>query len=73
MHFRMTQRNSNPISKEQSLFRLTQRSSNFYPYYENMHGYSKILKIVPPKYENFPIKKSDILHISAQNIDCGTH
>ena len=27
-------------------------------------------KILPPKYENFQIKKSDICHISAQNIDC---
>ena len=24
-----------------------------------------------PKTENFPIKNSDIFHISAQNIDCG--
>ena len=29
-----------------------------------------ILKILPPKNENFEIK-SDILHISAQNIDYG--
>ena len=32
---------------------------------------SNILKILPPKNENFQIKNSDILHISAQNIDCG--
>ena len=25
---------------------------------------------IPPKTENFQIKKSDIFHISAQNIDC---
>ena len=30
-----------------------------------------ILKILPPKSENFQIKNSDIFRISAQNIDCG--
>ena len=35
------------------------------------HVYSNILKISPPKSENFQIKNSDIFHISAQNIDCG--
>ena len=35
------------------------------------HAYSNILKILPSKYENFQIKKSDIFHVSAQNIDCG--
>ena len=35
------------------------------------HAYSNILKILPPKNENFQIKKSDIFHNSAQNIDCG--
>ena len=35
------------------------------------HAYSNILKILPPKTESFQIKKSDIFHISAQNIDCG--
>ena len=35
------------------------------------HAYSNILKILPPKNENFQIKNSDILHISAQNIYCG--
>ena len=35
------------------------------------HAYSNILKILPPKNENFQIKKSDIVHISIQNIDCG--
>ena len=35
------------------------------------HAYSNILKILPPKDENFQIKIFDIFHISAQNIDCG--
>ena len=35
------------------------------------HAYSNILKILPPKKEKFHIKKSDIFHIPAQNIDCG--
>ena len=30
-----------------------------------------MLKIYAPKTESFQIKKSDIFHISAQNIDCG--
>ena len=34
------------------------------------HAYSNILKILPPKNENFQIKNSDIFHISAKNIDC---
>ena len=34
------------------------------------HACSNILKILSPKKENFQIKK-DILHIYAQNIDCG--
>ena len=29
------------------------------------------MKILPSENENFQIKNSDILHISAQNIDCG--
>ena len=32
---------------------------------------SNILKISPPKNENFQIKNLDIFHTSAQNIDCG--
>ena len=28
---------------------------------------------LPPKNENFQIKNSDICHISAQNIDCGSN
>ena len=35
------------------------------------HAYSNILKILPPKNENFQMKNSDILHTSAKNIDCG--
>ena len=35
------------------------------------HAYSNILKISQPKPESFQIKKSDIFHISAQNIGCG--
>ena len=34
-------------------------------------AYSNILKISPPKSGSFQIKKPDIFHISAQNIDCG--
>ena len=37
----------------------------------SLFHYSNILKILPPKNENFQIKNSDIFHISAQNIDCG--
>ena len=36
-----------------------------------IHAYSNILKISSPKTKNFPIKTSDIFHISAQKIDCG--
>ena len=35
------------------------------------YAYSNILKILPPKDENFQIKSSDIFHSSAQNKDCG--
>ena len=35
------------------------------------HAYLNILKILPPKNENFQIKNSHIFHVSAQNIDCG--
>ena len=35
------------------------------------HAYSNILKISPKKLKIFRKKKSDIFHISAQNIDCG--
>ena len=39
-------------------------------HYENM-PILNILGILPPKNENFQMKKSDIFHINAQNIDCG--
>ena len=35
------------------------------------HAYSNILKILPPKNENFQLKNPNIFHLSAQNIDCG--
>ena len=35
------------------------------------HVYSNILKILPPKSENFQIKNSDIFLIYVRNIDCG--
>ena len=35
------------------------------------HAYSNILKILPPKNENFQLKNPNIFHISAQNIDRG--
>ena len=34
------------------------------------HAYSNIFKTLQPKKGHFPIKNSDIFHISAQNIDC---
>ena len=34
------------------------------------HAYSNILKILPPENENFQLKNPNIIHISAQNIDC---
>ena len=44
----------------------------YYQYYTiTKTCYSTILKILPPKDENVQIKTSDILHMSAQNIDCG--
>ena len=35
------------------------------------HAFSNIQKISPPKAENFQMKNSDFMYISAQNIDCG--
>ena len=35
------------------------------------HTYSNILKILPPKNENFQIKNLYILNIYDQNLDCG--
>ena len=43
----------------------------FLPFSLRKHAYSIILKIFPPKNENFQIKISYILHISDQNKDCG--
>ena len=43
----------------------------FYPFSLRKHSYSNILKVLPPQKEKFPIKISDICHISSQNIDCG--
>ena len=47
------------------LIRLTKTLSSW------KHVYSNILKISSPKTESFLIKKNDIFHISAQNIDFG--
>ena len=35
------------------------------------HAYLNILRILPPKNENFQMKNSGGFHISAQNIECG--
>ena len=35
------------------------------------HAYSNILRILPPKTENFQMKNSGSFHISAQKKDCG--
>ena len=35
------------------------------------HAYSNILRILPPKNENFQVKNSDIFYIFTQNIDYG--
>ena len=34
------------------------------------HTYSNIVRILPPKNENFQMKISGSFHISAQNINC---
>ena len=47
----------------------TDQSANERSHYENTP--IQILKISPPKNENFHIKNSDTFHSSAQNIDCG--
>ena len=44
---------------------------NYGAHYENM-PIQIYRKFYLPKSENFQIKNSDIFHISAQNIDCGT-
>ena len=41
------------------------------PFPLRKHAYSNILKISSPKTENLQIKNSNIVHISAPNIDCG--
>ena len=46
-------------------------SAHFYRRPLRKHAYSNILKILPPKTENFQITETDIFPISAQNIDCG--
>ena len=44
----------------------------FYNHTLRKHAHSNILKILPPKNKKKnQMKKSDIFHISAQNIDCG--
>ena len=47
--------------------------SNLHSLYKSLrkHAYSNILRILPPKNENFQMKNSGSFHISAQNIDCG--
>ena len=54
---------------------LQSRSTAFPKHQEQQIHYEnkpiQILKILPPKNENFQTKKSDIFHISAKNIDCG--
>ena len=35
------------------------------------HAHSNILRILPPKNENFQMKNFGSFYISAQNIDCG--
>ena len=47
------------------------KASSLKPLPLRKHAYSNILKTLQPKKGNFPIKNSDIFHISAQNIDCG--
>ena len=49
---------SNPVLTQNLIF-----------HYENK-PISNILKILPPKNENFQIRNFDIFHIFAQNIDC---
>ena len=39
--------------------------------FEKNINLANILKILPPKNENFQMKKSDMFHISVQKIDCG--
>ena len=58
-------------TKENKTYHFIQIDSQGRDFALRKHAYSKILKILPPKNENFHIKNSDIFHISAQNIDYG--
>ena len=56
------------------MYRQTKQTCCFdqFIYYSlRKHAYSSILKILQPKKENFEVKKNDIFHILAHNIDCG--
>ena len=44
---------------------------HFFQTWWDIHAYSNILKILPPKNENFQIKYSAVIYISAPSIDCG--
>ena len=50
-------------------FNDTNADASFTAQYE--HAYPNILRILPPKIENFLMKNSGSFHISAQNIACG--
>ena len=41
------------------------------PEHVTKHAYSNILRILPPKNENFQMKNSGSFHIATPNIDCG--
>ena len=53
----------------------TFRSWTLYPAALRKQAYLNVLEILPPKIKKKKKsdKNSDIFHISAQNIDCGTH
>ena len=56
---------------------LLKKKSILFPFFRvgpilRKHAYSNMLKILLSKKENLQIKNSDIVNISAQNIDCGT-
>ena len=50
---------------------INKNHSKWFPTTLRKHAYSNILKILPPKTENFQIKILIFFHISDQNIDCG--
>ena len=58
-----------------SLWSFAKKLWALFSYYDSFslrkHAYSNILKILPPKSENFKMKNSNIFHISDQNIDFG--